>query len=74
MSEALSILLVEDDEDDYLITKEYLEEIPGRRVDLRWVDCYDEGMKLVEAGSVDLCLVDYRIVVRRCNERPVDDQ
>lgn len=61
MSEALSILLVEDDEDDYLITKEYLEEIPGRRVDLRWVDCYDEGMKLVEAGSVDLCLVDYRI-------------
>ena len=61
MSDALSILLVEDDEDDYLITREYLEEIPGRRVDLRWVDCYDEGMKLVEAGGVDICLVDYRI-------------
>ena len=61
MSDALSILLVEDDEDDYLITREYLEEIPGRRVELRWVDCYDEGMKLVEAGGVDICLVDYRI-------------
>lgn len=61
MSDALSILLVEDDEDDYLITREFLEEIPGRRVDLRWVDCYEEGMKLVEAGGIDICLVDYRI-------------
>ncbi len=61
MSDALSILLVEDDEDDYLITSEFLEEIPGRRVDLEWVDCYDEGMKLVEAGGIDICLVDYRI-------------
>jgi len=47
MSDALSILLVEDDEDDYLITREFLEEIPGRSVDLKWVDCYEEGMKLV---------------------------
>ena len=61
MSKALSILLVEDDEDDYLITREYLEEIPGRDLDLRWVDCYDEGMTLVEAGGIDICLVDYRI-------------
>lgn len=61
MSDALSILLVEDDEDDYLITREFLEEIPGRSVDLKWVDCYEEGMKLVEAGDIDICLVDYRI-------------
>ena len=61
MSDALSILLVEDDEDDYLITREFLEEIPGRRVDLKWVDCYEEGMTLAEAGGIDICLVDYRI-------------
>jgi len=61
MTDAWTILLVEDDEDDYLITREYLEEIPGRRLDLRWVDDYDEGMKLIEAGGLDICLVDYRI-------------
>jgi len=61
MSDAVTILLVEDDEDDYLITREYLEEIPGRRVDLRWVDCYNAAMKMVQAGGIDICLVDYRI-------------
>ena len=61
MADVWSILLVEDDEDDYMITREFLEEIPGRRVDLTWVDCYDKGMNLVRAGGVDICLVDYRI-------------
>lgn len=61
MADVWNILLVEDDEDDYLITSEFLEEIPGRRVNLRWVDCYDEGMELVKAGGIDICLVDYRI-------------
>ena len=61
MAEPLKILLVEDDEDDYLITSEYLDEIPGRSVDLNWVNGYDEGMAILESGGVDLCLVDYRI-------------
>lgn len=61
MADVWTILLVEDDEDDYLITREFLEEIPGRKVDLRWVDNYEEGMELINAGGVDICLVDYRI-------------
>lgn len=44
-----------------MITREFLEEIPGRRIDLTWVNCYDQGMQLVQAGGVDICLVDYRI-------------
>jgi len=61
MTDAWTILLVEDDEDDYLIAREYLEEIPGRAVELKWVDGYEEGLKLIEAGGLDICLVDYRI-------------
>ncbi len=61
MADLWNVLLVEDDEDDYLITREFLEEIPGRRVELKWVDCYDDAMALVREGGLDICLVDYRI-------------
>lgn len=61
MAEPLKILLVEDDEDDYLITSEFLDEIPGRSVDLTWVNNYDEGLDILKSDRIDLCLVDYRI-------------
>ncbi len=61
MADEWSILLVEDDEDDYLITREFLEEIPGRKLNLHWVDNYEEGIALIDAGGLDICLVDYRI-------------
>ncbi|MBX2853853.1 MAG: response regulator [Rhodobacteraceae bacterium] len=56
----LRLLLVEDDEDDYLITSELLEELPYP-VDLTWVESYDKGFEHLDQHSCDVCFVDYRI-------------
>jgi signal transduction histidine kinase len=59
--ERINILLVEDDEDDYILTRELLREIRGVTVGLKWVSKYDEGMQSLSAGGFDVCLVDYRL-------------
>lgn len=57
----LRVLLVEDDEDDFLITSNLLSEIPGRRVDLKWVATYPDALREMESGQHDICLVDYSL-------------
>ena len=34
----IRVLLVEDDEDDYRLTRELLAEVPGYRIELDWAD------------------------------------
>src|SRR5262245_50862100 len=63
--EAVRVLLVEDDEDDYLLTRELLAEIEGRRYVLEWVaDCEAARQALCEQ-RFDVCLIDYRL--KSCN-------
>src|SRR5688572_3016563 len=59
--ERINVLLVEDDEDDYILTRELLREIQGVTVGLKWASHYDEGMQLLAGGGFDVCLVDYRL-------------
>ena len=63
MLDGLNILLVEDDEDDYLITREVLEEMQDVDLSLTWVQDYDEGLSFLAQNDVSVCLVDYRIGV-----------
>lgn len=57
------ILLVEDDEDDYVMTRDLLDEVPGMDLRLHWVCEYDEALELVlsDRARFDLCLFDYRL-------------
>jgi signal transduction histidine kinase len=57
----VSVLLVEDDRDDYLLTSELLEEIGEGSYVLQWVDCYEDGVEALLSGAPDLCLLDYRL-------------
>ncbi|MFZ6183649.1 hybrid sensor histidine kinase/response regulator [Nannocystis pusilla] len=61
MDTSVSVLLVEDDRDDYLLTSELLEELGEGTYDLRWVDCYEDGVEALLSGGPDLCLLDYRL-------------
>jgi PAS domain S-box-containing protein len=56
------ILLVEDDEDDYILTREYLMSSKNRRYILRWVTTVEEALEEME-GS-DAILVDYDLGLR----------
>lgn len=60
-SPRVRILLVEDDSDDYVITRELLNEIKTGRFDLEWVDSYDAASDRIRRDAFDLFLLDYRL-------------
>ena len=57
----VKVLLVDDDEDDYLITRDLISQIREPRHQLDWVNNYDEGLAAVMRGEHDLCLLDFRL-------------
>ena len=61
MKDKIKILLIEDDEDDYILTLDTLNEIPGKMYELDWVANYEEGLKAISSNSFDVFLLDYRL-------------
>ena len=59
--DAIRILLVEDDEDDYVIIRDFLSEIEGQKFELDWISNYQEAMKKATSIRPDICLMDYRL-------------
>ena len=57
----IKILLVEDDEDDYIIARDLLAEIPGHRFALDWVNTFAKGLSAMVLNQHDVVLVDYRL-------------
>src|SRR5205085_7636940 len=57
----IKVLLVEDDEDDYIITRELFSEISGQRFTLDWIRTYESGLDAMVRNRHDVCLVDYRL-------------
>lgn len=57
----ISILLIDDDEDDYLITKRIIKKIPDSRFSLEWCASFDEARELIGKRSHDIYLVDYQL-------------
>lgn len=61
MQTYINVLLVDDDEDDYLITLDALEDVVGRHYRLEWCANYAEGLKVVAESRHDVYLFDYHI-------------
>lgn len=55
------ILLVEDDEDDYVITRDYLEELSFLDLELIRVVEAEDAIARLTHESFDLCLLDYQL-------------
>ncbi|BDD09138.1 hypothetical protein FUAX_15700 [Fulvitalea axinellae] len=60
----IKILLIDDDEDDYIITKDILDNIPNRSYKLDWISDYREGMRTIRHNDYDVYLIDYRLGAR----------
>jgi signal transduction histidine kinase len=58
------VLLIDDDRDDYLLTRDLLAEIPGGRYRVEHVPTYEEGLEAACRGAHDVCLLDYRLGAR----------
>jgi signal transduction histidine kinase len=75
----IRVLVVEDDEDDYILTTSLLSEIYSTGVAPQWVRTYEEAIERIGSDDYDVCLLDYRLgphdgldVLREARERGVD--
>lgn len=57
----IKILLVDDDEDDYIIARELFSEISTWKSELDWVKTYDEALETIQTRQHDVYLFDYRL-------------
>ncbi len=75
-NEPVKVLLVEDDEDDYLLAHVIFSEIEGVRFNLRWSQTYESALQEIETFEPDVCMIDYRLgehtgldFIRECASR-----
>ncbi|WP_394224343.1 response regulator [Alteromonas gracilis] len=59
MTEVIKILLVEDDEDDYFLTSDYLAQCESPTFELTWVTNSNDAVEALKTKNFDLCLLDY---------------
>jgi DNA-binding response OmpR family regulator len=61
MENHIKVLLIEDDEDDYILVKGLLSRTPSSKFDLDWVSDYDAGLEGISKHQHDVYLLDYRL-------------
>ena len=57
----MKVLLVEDDEDDYVMTKALLSEIKEYDIALEWASSYKAALEAIRSNAYNICLTDYRL-------------
>jgi two-component system, cell cycle sensor histidine kinase and response regulator CckA len=55
------VLLVDDDEDDYILTRDWFSEIEGTKFELEWLTSYDVAVEAIARNQHDVYLLDYRL-------------
>jgi len=55
------LLLVDDDEDDFVMTREVISEIQGWEFELEWAASYSAALEAICAQAYDVCLLDYNL-------------
>jgi PAS domain S-box-containing protein len=59
--EQIHLLLVDDDEDDYIITRDLLAEIETTDFEIEWVENYDDAVRALTEDRFDVYLIDYHL-------------
>ncbi|MBI4659411.1 MAG: response regulator [Verrucomicrobia bacterium] len=57
----LKILLVEDDEDDFIITRDLFAQITREQYELTWISNFDEAREALLRNDQEVYLIDYRL-------------
>jgi putative nucleotidyltransferase with HDIG domain len=57
----IRILLVDDDEDEYILTNALLNEFKHKGYSLDWAETYEAGLKSMIEGEYDVYLLDFRL-------------
>jgi DNA-binding NtrC family response regulator len=57
----LRVVLIDDDEDYFVIVRDLLAEAEGFRVELKWLDSFEKGLAAIGQNHTDVFIVDYRL-------------
>ncbi|WP_333818946.1 hybrid sensor histidine kinase/response regulator [Ohtaekwangia sp.] len=60
-SQAIRIVIVDDDEDDFIITSDYIKGIEDNDYAIEWCSTYAQAVEAIRTSAYDLYLVDYRL-------------
>jgi PAS domain S-box-containing protein len=61
VNRTVNILIVDDDEDDFFITSEYMKEIQEYAIKTDWAFRFNDAVQLMQQRAYDLYFVDYRL-------------
>lgn len=61
MDTPIRIILIDDDEDDYILTRDWVREFQGSQCVLEWISDYHAGMDALTQCHSDVYLIDYRL-------------
>src|SRR3546814_3941371 len=59
--QVIKILLVDDDEDEYVLTGEWVRDIPQQQEEIVWAASYDQAVQKIQESKYDVYLIDYRL-------------
>ena len=57
----IKVLLIDDDEDDYVVTEDLLDGAEIGMFELEWIDNYQQALKAILQNNHDVYLFDYRL-------------
>ena len=57
----IHVLLVDDDKDDFVLTRDLLTEAEGARFEPEWADTYEAGLEAMEWAQHHVYLIDYHL-------------
>ncbi len=63
-AEVTRILIVDDDEDDFFITADYIRTVPGKNFVVDWSYNYNDALQKLSSNSHDIYFVDYRLGIK----------
>ena len=64
MLNAPRVMIVEDDEDDFILARDLLQEVYGADIEVDWAPAWKDGLDALVAAKHDVFLVDYRLGAR----------
>jgi PAS domain S-box-containing protein len=60
-SKEIKVAIIDDDQDDFIILSDYINQIEGSKFSLTWCNNYDAALEAITARAFDLYFVDYRL-------------
>lgn len=63
MKSEIKILMIDDDEEDFILAKDLIKKIDHHKYTINWAQSYKEGLKEIAEKNHDVYLVDYRLGV-----------